>query len=102
MTRQCHSSGVRSSITKIAVAGVLIAIPMAGVSVPVHATPGFGGMSNTLAPYGLHPAQPPAAPSTDAPQPPAPPPPPPPPAPRGGYDWWTYGTDSGGGGGGGG
>jgi hypothetical protein len=107
MTRQCHLSGVRSSITKIAVAGVLIAIPTAGVSVPVHvhATPGFGGASNTLAPYGLHPAQPPAAPSTDAPEPPPPPPPPPrPPAqpPSGGYDWWTYGTDGGGGGGGGG
>lgn len=95
------SFGVRSSIPKIAVAAVLIAIPTAGVSVPVHATLGFGGASNTLAPYGLHPAQPPAAPSTDTPSPP-PPPPPPAPAPRGGYDWWTYGTDSGAGGGGGG
>lgn len=95
------SFGVRSSIPKIAVVGVLIAIPMAGVSVPVHATLGFGGMSNTLAPYGFHPAQPPAAPSTDAP---APPPPPPPPAqlPGGVYDWWAYGQGDGGAGGGGG
>ncbi len=92
------SSGVRSSITKIAVAGVLIAIPTAGVSVPVHATPGFGGTSNTLAPYGMHPAQPPTAPSTDAPEPP------PPPQPQAQapvvYDWWAYGTGADGGGGG--
>ena len=93
------SSGVRSSTTKIAVAGVLIAIPTAGVSVPVHATPGFGGTSNTLAPYGVHPAQPPAAPSTDAPEPPPPPPAQP---PVGVYDWWSYGAGDGGAGGGGG
>ncbi len=97
MTR-AMSSGVRSSITKIAVAGVLIAIPTAGVSVPAHATPGFGGTSNTLAPYGMHPAQPPAAPSTDAPEPP--------PQPQAQAqapvvnDWWAYGTGADGGGGG--
>lgn len=66
------SSGVRDCMTKVAVAGVLMAIPTAGVSVPADATPGFAGTSNTLAPYGVHPAQPPAPPSTDAPEPPAP------------------------------
>jgi hypothetical protein len=89
-----------NSITKMAVAGVLIAIPMAGVSVPVNATPGVSGTSNTLAPNGVHPAQPPAAPSTDEPQPPAPAP-----APYqspADYDWWSYGTGDGGAGGGGG
>jgi hypothetical protein len=97
------SSGVRSSITRIAVAGVLIAIPTAGVSVPVHATPGFGGTSNMPAPYGVHPAQPPAAPSTDEPEPTPPPPPStqPPVGAGAGYDW-GYGTDASGGGGGGG
>ena len=67
------SSGVRGSMTKVAVAGVLMAIPTAGVSVPADATPGFAGTSNTPAPYGVHPAQPPAPPSTDAPGPPPPP-----------------------------
>ena len=99
MTRQCHSSADRSSITKIAVAGVLIAIPVAGVSVPAYATPGVGGASNTLTPYGVHPAPPPAAPSTDAPEPPSPLPAPPQ-APA--YDWWSYGQGDGGAGGGGG
>jgi hypothetical protein len=91
-------SFIRSSIPKIAVAGVLIAIPTAGVSVPVHATPGFGGAPNVLAPYGVHPAQPPAAPSTDAPEPP----PPPSPVVAPVYDWWAYGQGDGGAGGGGG
>jgi hypothetical protein len=93
------SSGVRSSIPKIAVAGVLFAVPMAGVSVPAHATPVFGGASNPLAPYGVNPAQPPAAPATDTPDPPAP-------APQRAevpvYDWWSYGQGDGGAGGGGG
>ena len=43
------SSGVRSNITKIAMAGVLIAIPTAVVSVPAYAAPGFGGTPNTPA-----------------------------------------------------
>ena len=67
-------SGVRGCATKVAVAGVLMAIPTAGVSVPADAMPGFAATSNTLAPYGVHPAQPPAPPSTDAPGPPPPPP----------------------------
>jgi len=92
------SFGVRSNITKIAVAGVLIAIPAAGVSVPVHATPGFGGTSNTLSPYGVHPAQAPAAPSTDVPQPP--PPVPWPAQTPVDYDWLAYGAGDGGAGGG--
>jgi hypothetical protein len=74
------SSGVRSNITKIAVAGVLLAIP-AAVNVPAGAAP------------------PPADPPTIAPQPP------PPPAaqqrqgeyynPNDPNDWWPYaGTGS--------
>ena len=55
---------------KIAVAGVLIAIPAAAVSVPAYAAPGFGGTPNTPA---VLPAPPPADPPTDAPQPPPPP-----------------------------
>jgi hypothetical protein len=89
-------SGVRSSITKIAVAGVLIGIPAAAVSFPAYATPDLGGASNVL------PAPLPADPPTNAPAPP----PPPPPAPvQQTYtdDWWGYGYgDSGAGGGGGG
>jgi hypothetical protein len=92
-------SGVRSSIPRIAVVGALIAIPMAVVSLPADATPAFGGASNTLAPYGIHPV-PPAAPTTDAPDPPAPAPMPAP-APAD-YDWWSYGQGDGGAGGGGG
>jgi hypothetical protein len=99
MVSWAMSSGVRSGITKTALVGVLIAIPTAGVSVPADATPGFAGTSNTPAPYGVHPAQPPAAPSTDAPEPP---PPPPAPAAVGDYDWWSYGAGDGGAGGGGG
>jgi hypothetical protein len=92
-------SGVRNTITKIAVAGVLIAIPTAAVSIPAYATPGFGGTPSVL------PAPPPADPPTDAPAPPAPPPAPQ--APAGGYynpnDSWVYsGGDAGAGGGGGG
>ncbi|MGO9035238.1 hypothetical protein [Mycobacterium sp.] len=92
-----RSSGVRSSITKVAVAGVLIGIPMAAVSLPAYAAPDLGGASKVL------PAPLPADPPTNAPEPP-----PPPPAPwqsNYGYtpqDWWGYGTDASGGGGGGG
>jgi hypothetical protein len=91
-----RSSGVRSNITKIAVAGVLIGIPAAAVSFPAYAAPDLGGASNVL------PAPLPADPPTNAP---APPPPPPPPAPVQQYytdDWWGYGGDGGAGGGGGG
>jgi hypothetical protein len=89
------SSGVRSTIRKIAVAGMLIAIPTAAVSVPACAAPGFGGTPNTSA---VLPAPPPADPPTDAPKPPPPPPPPAQP-PNGEYynpnDWWPYaGTGS--------
>jgi hypothetical protein len=91
-----RSSGVRSSITKIAVAGVLIGIPAAAVSFPAYAAPGFGGASNVL------PAPLPADPPTNEP---APPPPPPPPAPvqsNSTNDYWYNGSADGGGGGGGG
>ena len=90
------SSGVRSNITKIAVAGVLIAIPTAAVTVPAYAAPGFGGKPNM--PAVLPPPPPPADPPTDAPQPP-----PPPAQPSNGEyynpndpnDWWPYaGTGS--------
>jgi hypothetical protein len=90
-----RSSGVRSSITKIAVAGVLIGIPAAAVSFPAYAAPDLGGASNVL------PAPLPADPPTNEP---APPPPPPPVQSNYGYtdDWWGYGGDAGAGGGGGG
>jgi hypothetical protein len=88
------SSSVRSNVGKIAVAGVLIAIPTAAVSVPAYAAPGFGGVPNTPA---VLPAPPPADP------PPAPPPPSPTAQPSNGEyynpndpnDWWPYaGTGS--------
>jgi hypothetical protein len=83
------SSGVRINIRKIAVAGALIAVPTAAVSVPVYAAPSFGGTPNAPA---VLPAPPPADPPTNAPQPPPPPQP-----PSGEYynpndpnDWWPY------------
>jgi hypothetical protein len=88
------SSGIRSNIRKIAVAGVLVAMPTAAVSVPAYAAPGFGGTPNTPA---VLPAPPPADPPTDAPQPPPPPPPPaqPPVNPQQADDFWPYaGTGS--------
>jgi hypothetical protein len=88
------SSGVRTNIRKIAVAGVLIAIPTAAVSVPAYAAPGFGGTPNTPA---VLPAPPPADPPTDAPQPPPLPPPPaqPPVNQQQPEDFWPYaGTGS--------
>jgi hypothetical protein len=88
-----RSSGVRSSITKIAVAGVLIGIPAAAVSFPAYATPDLGGASNVL------PAPLPADPPTNEP---APPPPPAPVQQTYTDDWWGYGGDAGAGGGGGG
>ncbi|MGO9651376.1 hypothetical protein [Mycobacterium sp.] len=90
-----RSSGVRSSITKIAVAGVLIGIPVAAVSFPACATPDLGGASIVL------PAPLPADPPTNEPAPP--------PAPVQSnsaedywYNWYNLGADGGGGGGGGG
>jgi hypothetical protein len=88
------SSGVRTNIRKIAVAGVLIAIPTAAVSVPAYAAPGFGGTPNTPA---VLPAPPPADPPTDTPQPPPLPPPPaqPPVNQQQPEDFWPYaGTGS--------
>ena len=88
------SSGVRKRIRKIAVAGVLIAIPAASVNVPAYAAPGFGGTPNSPA---VLPAPPPADPPTDSPQPPAPPPPPaqPPVNQQQPEDFWPYaGTGS--------
>jgi hypothetical protein len=87
-------SGVRSNVRKIAVTGVLIAVPTAAVSVPAFAAPGFGGTPN---PQAVLPAPPPADPP--------PPPPPPPPTVQPGHgeyynpndpnDWWPYaGTGS--------
>ena len=93
-------SGVGGTISKIAVAGVLIALPAAALSGPAYAAPGPGGTPSVL------PAPLPADPPTDAPQPP------PAPAPQhsaGEYyntndanDWWYNGSADGGGGGGGG
>jgi hypothetical protein len=96
------SFGARSSITKVMVAMVLIAIPTAGVSVSAYAAP--GGAPNTPARYGVLPAPPPADPATNTPQPPPPPPPPAPTPPVGGHDGGYYcgGCDGGAGGGGGG
>jgi hypothetical protein len=93
-----RSSGVRSSITKIAVAGVLIGIPAAAVSFPAYATRDLGGASNVL------PAPLPADPPTNEPAPPPPAPAPAPPQSYYGYTdvWWGYGGDAGAGGGGGG
>jgi hypothetical protein len=93
-----RSSGVRSSITKIAVAGVLIGIPVAAVSFPAYAAPDLGGASIVL------PAPLPADPPTNEPAPPPPAPAPAPPQSYYGYtdDWWGYGGDAGAGGGGGG
>jgi hypothetical protein len=79
MTR-ARSSGARSRIAKIAVAGVLIGIPAAAVSIPAYAAPGFGGAPTVL------PAPLPADPPTTAPEPP-----PPPPAATEPDDWWGYG-----------
>ena len=80
-------SCVRSSVPKIAVAGALIAIPTLGIA------------SNALAPSGIHPAPPLAAPAIDTPEPPAPAPMPVQ-APAD-YDWSSYAGGTGGGGGGG-
>ena len=86
-------SGVGSTITKIAVAGVLVALPAAALSGPAYAAPASGGTPSVL------PAPLPADPPTDAPQPP----PAPAPAPAGEYyntndanDWW-YNHSAGGG-----
>jgi hypothetical protein len=80
MTR-ARSSGARSSLAKIAVAGVLIGIPAAAVSIPAYAAPDLGGAPTVL----LAPL--PADPPTTAPEPP---PPPPPPAAPEAEDWWGY------------
>jgi len=87
------SSGVRSNIRKIAVAGVLIAIPTAAVSLPAYAAPGLSGAPNTPA---VLPAPPPADPPTNTPQPPPPPPPAQQPVnPQEAEDFWPYaGTGS--------
>jgi hypothetical protein len=92
MTRAMPSS-VGRTITKIAVAGVLVGIPTAAVSIPAYAAP-----ADTPS---VLPAPLPADPPTTAPQPPPPPPPPPAPS-RSSYtdDWWGYGDPGGGGGGG--
>ena len=79
MTR-ARLSRARGSIAKIAVAGVLVGIPTAAVSIPACAAPGFGGEPNVL------PAPLPAEPPTNEPAPP-----PPPPQINYTEDYWGYG-----------
>ena len=91
------SSGIRSRITKIALAGVLIGAPLAAVSVPAFAAPDLGGASTVL--HTPLPADPPT-------NEPAPPPPPPAPVQSNSandywYNWYNGSADGGGGGGGG-
>jgi hypothetical protein len=88
-------SGVGRVLTKLAVAGALIAAPAAALGGTAFAAPDLGGAPSVL------PAPPPADPPTDAPPPPAPP------QqnyeyynPNDAYDWWSYGAGGGGGGGG--
>jgi hypothetical protein len=90
-------SGVGRVATKITVAGVLFAAPVAAFGAPASAATGFGGTPSVL------PAPPPADP------PPGPEPPAPPQHnyeyynPNDSNDWWyNMGADGGGGGGGGG
>jgi len=84
--------GACGSVAKIAVAGVLVGLPIAAVSVPAYAAP--AGTPSVL----------PAPLPADPPAPPPPPPPPPPVQSNSGYadDWWGYGMGDAGGGGGGG
>ena len=89
---------MRSNNTKIAVAGVLIALPIAAVGVPAY---GYAAPGIPNAPAVL-PAPLPADPPTIAPPPPAPPPPPVGREYNATEDWWSYGSDASGGGGGGG
>ena len=92
-------SGAGRVVTKIAVAGVLFAAPVAAFGAPAFASAGFGGTPSVL----------PAPPPADPPPAPAPPEPPQqnaPPQQNYEYynpnDWYNYGADGGGGGGGGG
>ena len=85
---------MRSSIRKIAVAGVVIALPIAGVNIPAYAASGMSATPAVLS------APLPADPPTDAPAPPAPAPPPVAQQNNSNNDWWVYsGGDAGGGGG---
>ena len=78
---EARSFRSRGRIAKIAVAGMLLGLPAAAVSIPAYAAP-----ADTPS---VLPAPLPADPPTDAPQPP-----PPPPAPQGPQratytdDWW--------------
>jgi hypothetical protein len=87
------------TMTKIAVAGVLFAAPVAAFGAPAFAATGFGDTPIVL------PAPPPADPPP-APAPPAPPQQNAPPQHNYEYynpnDWYNMGSDGGGGGGGGG
>jgi hypothetical protein len=101
MRTRAQSFGARSSITKVMVAMVLIAMPTAGVSVSAYAAP--ANTPNPPARYGVLPAPPPADPPTNTPQPPQPPPTAAPPvAGNNGGDYYCGGCDGGAGGGGGG
>jgi hypothetical protein len=93
MTRARSSSSARSSIAKLAVAGVLFGIPIVAVSIPAVAAAGG-------APIVL-PAPLPAEPPTNEPEPPPHHPAPPHHTYAETEDWWGYGMESGGGGGGG-
>ena len=86
---------MRSSIGKIAVTAVFIALPIAGVRVPAYAVP---GTSSTPA---VRQAPLPADPPTDEPAPPAPAAPPIGREYLGEIDWWVSSGGEGGGGGGG-
>ena len=90
-------SGAGRVATKIAVAGVLFAAPVAAFGAPAFAATGFGGTPSVL------PAPLPAEPQTAEPAPPAP--------PHQNYEyynpedpndseWYNLGADGGGGGGG--
>jgi hypothetical protein len=96
VTNRSKSLRVRSSITKFALAGALIAVPTAALSVPEYATP--GGTPNTPA---AHTDALPAPPPLDTPSPAPPPPPPAPPQYNNSNDYYYYcgGCDGGGGGG---
>jgi hypothetical protein len=89
---------VRRTVTKVAVAGALIAAPAAALGGTAFAAPDFGGAPSVL----------PAPPPADPPPAPAPPAPAPPQQnyeyynPNDANDWYNAGADGGGGGGGGG
>jgi hypothetical protein len=91
-------SGAGRVVTKIAVAGILFAAPVAAFGAPAFAAADLGGTPSVLT----------APPPADPPPAPAPPAPAPPQQnyeyynPDDSNDWYNSGADGGGGGGGGG